>query len=132
QANFQRFQDKWGPQRTAGYRLPPAPPESVAQPTAVVPAIAEPERPRVSLCLIVKNEEANLPACLGSAAELVDEIVVIDTASTDATKEIAGRSGARVQESPWVDSFAAARNESLRHASGYWIFLLAAAARHDE
>jgi len=61
-------------------------------------------RPRVSLCLIVKNEEDNLPACLGSAADLADEVVVVDTGSTDRTKDIAARFGARLFDFPWVDS----------------------------
>jgi tetratricopeptide (TPR) repeat protein/GT2 family glycosyltransferase len=81
-------------------------------------------RPRVSLTMIVKNEEANLPACLGSVADLVDEIVVVDTGSTDATREVAARLGARVHRFAWVDDFAAARNESLRHATGQWVFWL--------
>ena len=51
--------------------------------------------PRVSLTMIVKNEEGNLPACLASASSLVDEIVVVDTGSTDRTKEMAARFGAR-------------------------------------
>jgi glycosyltransferase involved in cell wall biosynthesis/Tfp pilus assembly protein PilF len=89
-------------------------------------------RPRVSLCLIVKNEEANLPDCLGSAADLVDEVVVVDTGSTDKTKEIAARYGARVFNFPWCDNFAAARNETLRHATGDWIFWLDADDRVDE
>jgi tetratricopeptide (TPR) repeat protein len=83
----------------------------------------------VSLCLIVKNEEANLPDCLASAAGLVHEIIVVDTGSTDRTKEIAAQYGARVFDFPWCDSFAAARNESLRHASGEWIFWLDADER---
>src|SRR5262245_15178936 len=81
-------------------------------------------KPTVSLCMIVKNEEANLADCLGSVADLVDEIIVVDTGSTDATKEIAVRQGAQVFDFPWVDSFAAARNESLRHASKEWFFWL--------
>jgi glycosyltransferase involved in cell wall biosynthesis len=81
-------------------------------------------RPRVSLCMIVKNEEAHLPTCLGTAADLVDEIVVVDTGSTDATVAVASRWGARVYPFKWVDSFAVARNESLQHAQGDWIFWL--------
>jgi tetratricopeptide (TPR) repeat protein/glycosyltransferase involved in cell wall biosynthesis len=79
---------------------------------------------RVSLCLIAKNEEGNLPTCLRSVAGLVAEIIVVDTGSTDRTKEFAARHGSRVVEFTWVDSFAAARNESLRHATGDWIFWL--------
>jgi tetratricopeptide (TPR) repeat protein len=82
--------------------------------------------------MIVRNEEANLEACLQSARGLVDETIVVDTDSTDRTKEIAGRLGARVYNFEWVDSFAAARNESLRHATGDWIFWLDADDRLDE
>jgi tetratricopeptide (TPR) repeat protein len=88
--------------------------------------------PKVSLCMIVKNEEEDLPACLASAADLVDEVVVVDTGSTDRTKEVAASRGARVSDFPWVDSFAAARNESLRQATGRWIFWLDADDRIDE
>ena len=64
-------------------------------------------RPRVSLCLIVRNEEANLPICLRSVVGLVGEIVVVDTGSTDQTKEVAARHGAKVFDFLWQDSFAA-------------------------
>ena len=77
---------------------------------------------RASLCVIARNEEANLSACLASAADLVHEIIVIDTGSTDRTKEVAASFGARVFDFPWCDDFSAARNESLRHATGDWIF----------
>ncbi len=88
--------------------------------------------PKVSLCMIVKNEEAHLPACLCTAADLVDEIIVVDTGSTDATRAAAQRFGARVVDFAWCDHFAAARNESLRHAGGDWIFWLDADDRIDE
>jgi tetratricopeptide (TPR) repeat protein len=88
--------------------------------------------PRLSLCSIVKDEEANLPHCLASVAELVQEIVVVDTGSTDATKEVARRFGAKVYDFAWCDSFAAARNETLRHATGDWIFFLDADDSVDE
>ena len=87
---------------------------------------------RVSLCMIVKNEAANLPACLHSAADLVDELIVVDTGSTDITKELAKECGARVYDFKWVDDFAAARNESLRYATGDWIFWLDGDDRLDE
>jgi glycosyltransferase involved in cell wall biosynthesis/Flp pilus assembly protein TadD len=90
------------------------------------------KQPKVSLCLIAKNEETNLPACLSGVAGLVDETVVVDTGSTDGTKEVAARYGARVFDFPWCDNFAAARNESLRHATGDWIFWLDADDRIDE
>jgi tetratricopeptide (TPR) repeat protein len=87
--------------------------------------------PRVSLTMIVKNEEANLPACLDSVADLVHEIIVVDTGSTDRTQEIAARHGAKVFTFPWCDNFAAARNVSLDHATGDWIFWLDADDRID-
>jgi tetratricopeptide (TPR) repeat protein len=87
--------------------------------------------PRRSLCMIVRDEEHNLGACLESAADLVDEIIVVDTGSTDRTRDVARRFGARVFDFPWVDSFAAARNESLRHATGDWIFWMDADDRID-
>ena len=88
--------------------------------------------PRVSLCLIVKNEEDNLPACLTPVADLVEEIILVDTGSTDRTREIAGRFRARIHHFPWRDDFAAARNQTLRHATGEWIFWLDADDRIDE
>ncbi len=79
--------------------------------------------------MIVRDEEQNLAGCLESVAGLMDEIVVVDTGSTDGTRDIARQFGARVFDFPWVDSFAAARNESLRHATGDWIFCLDADER---
>lgn len=88
--------------------------------------------PKISLCMIVKNEEANLAACLRPICGLVDEIVVVDTGSSDRTKEIACDFGARVFDFPWCDDFSAARNESLRHARGDWVFWLDADDRVDD
>jgi tetratricopeptide (TPR) repeat protein len=85
----------------------------------------------VSLCMIVKNEEANLAACLDSAADLVSEVVVVDTGSTDATKAIAARHHARVFDFAWCDDFAAARNASIQHANGDWVLWLDADDRID-
>ncbi|HVX11705.1 MAG TPA: glycosyltransferase [Pirellulales bacterium] len=89
-------------------------------------------RQRVSLNMIVRDEEANLPACLDGIADLVDEMVIVDTGSTDETKAIAHRYGARVFDFPWRDHFAAARNEALERASGDWVFWLDADDRLDE
>ena len=71
----------------------------------------------ISLCMIVKNEEDVLARCLDSAAELVDEIVIVDTGSTDSTWEIAARYTDKIFDFPWQDDFAAARNESFSHAT---------------
>ena len=86
---------------------------------------------RCSLCMIVRDEERYLAGCLESVVDLVDEIVVVDTGSTDSTPDIARRFGARVFNFQWVDDFSAARNESLRHATGEWIFWLDADERLD-
>lgn len=86
---------------------------------------------RVSLTMIVRNEEANLAECLVGANELFDEIVIVDTGSTDRTTEIARSFGARVFEHPWSDSFADARNQAIGHATGEWIFWLDADDRLD-
>ncbi len=67
----------------------------------------------LSLCMIVKNEEEHLEACLSSVRDAVDEIVIADTGSTDGTPEIARRYADRVVSIPWTDDFAAARNAAL-------------------
>lgn len=88
--------------------------------------LAETDRARVtvSVCMIVKNEETLLPRCLRSIRSLADEIIVVDTGSTDRTKDIAGEFGARVYEFPWQGDFSAARNESIRHATRDWILII--------
>jgi tetratricopeptide (TPR) repeat protein len=79
---------------------------------------------RLSLCMIVRDEQEMLPRCLTAAAGVVDEIVIVDTGSTDATVEIARAHGARVIERPWTGSFAEARNVGLDAASGDWLLVL--------
>ncbi len=71
----------------------------------------------VSLCMIVRNEEDVLARCLDSAAYLVDEIIIVDTGSTDRTREIAARFTSQIFDFPWQDDFSAARNESFSHAT---------------
>lgn len=78
----------------------------------------------LSLCMIVRDEEEMLPRCLEAVAGAVDEIVVVDTGSTDRTIEIARSFGARVVEQPWTGSFAEARNRSFDEAGGDWILYL--------
>ncbi|STO12441.1 SPBc2 prophage-derived glycosyltransferase SunS [[Flavobacterium] thermophilum] len=78
----------------------------------------------ISLCMIVKNEEDVLARCLDSVQHLVDEIVIVDTGSTDRTKEIARSYTARVIDFPWSDDFSAARNFSFSHATMDYIFWL--------
>lgn len=78
--------------------------------------------PRLSLCMIVRDNARTLDACLSSIAPHVDEMIVVDTGSLDETPEIARRYGAKVRFFPWIDDFSAARNESLKHAAGEWLF----------
>ncbi|GAB4278814.1 MAG: glycosyltransferase [Oscillatoriaceae cyanobacterium] len=78
----------------------------------------------LSLCTIARNEEASLPDCLASVRDVVDEMVVLDTGSTDRTPEIARTFGATVHYFPWGDDFAAARNEALSYVSGDWVLVM--------
>jgi tetratricopeptide (TPR) repeat protein len=89
-------------------------------------------RQRVSLCMIVRNEAQNLAACIESVRSMVSEIIVVDTGSSDGTQQIAADLGAKVIDFPWIDDFAAARNESLKHATGDYILWLDADDRIDE
>ncbi len=98
---------------------------------AGVPAIPR-GKPRVSLTMIVKNEEKNLPDCLRSVRDLVDEAVVVDTGSSDRTREVARSFGCVLAEFPWVDHFAAARNAALDHATGDYAFWMDADDRLDD
>ena len=90
--------------------LPPLPPRS--------------RRPRISVCLITKNEERFVGRCLESVRDIADQIVVVDTGSLDWTPDIAKRFGAEVYSFMWVDDFSAARNAALEKATGDWILML--------
>ncbi|BDG07075.1 glycosyltransferase [Anaeromyxobacter paludicola] len=84
---------------------------------------------RLSLCLIVRDEERLLPGCLASVAGLADEVVVVDTGSADRTAELAREAGAKVILRPWDDDFSAARNAALAAATGDWVLQLDADER---
>jgi glycosyltransferase involved in cell wall biosynthesis len=88
------------------------------------PLTSLPARARVSLTMIVRDEAANLATCLNSVRDLIDDLVVVDTGSTDRTVEIATGFGARIVSFPWRDDFAAARNAGLDAAEGEWVFWL--------
>ena len=89
------------------------------------PALPDPNRkPRLSVCMIVKNEERFLGQCLASVKDIADELIVIDTGSTDRTIEIAREYGAQVGHFEWCNDFAAARNASIAPATGDWILFL--------
>jgi tetratricopeptide (TPR) repeat protein len=84
---------------------------------------------RISLCVIARDEERMLRDCLASAAGAVDELVVVDTGSSDGTREVARAAGARVLELPWADDFSAPRNEAARAATGGFLLQLDADER---
>lgn len=94
-----RFREKWGLENTSAQTL-------------------------LSICLIVKDEELLLASCIESVVDLVDEIIVYDTGSTDRTVEIAKSMGARVFEGYWDGSFARARNIALAQSRSEWILVI--------
>jgi glycosyltransferase involved in cell wall biosynthesis len=77
-----------------------------------------------SLCMIVKNEEEVLRQCLDSAKDVVDEIIIVDTGSTDRTKEIAKELTNKIYDFEWIDDFSAARNYAFSKATKDYIFWL--------
>lgn len=76
----------------------------------------------ISLCMIVKNEDKVLARCLDSIADLMDEIIIVDTGSTDKTKEIATRYTDKIYDFFWVDDFSAARNFAFSKATKDYIY----------
>lgn len=78
----------------------------------------------LSLCMIARNEEAWIGKSLASVKNLVDEMIVLDTGSTDNTAQIAAQAGARVFHAPWENDFAKARNLSIEKATKDWILVL--------
>lgn len=99
---------------------------------SVSDVIAEIENPSpqsdgcsISACMIVKDEEKNLGKCLDSIQDIVDEIIIVDTGSSDRTVEIAeSYEKAQVYHFPWTGSFSEARNESIKYATKDWILII--------
>jgi len=79
---------------------------------------------KLSLCMIVKDEEEFIENCLKSVQNVVDEIIIVDTGSTDKTIELAKKYTDKIFYHEWQEDFSAARNESLKHATGDWILIL--------
>jgi glycosyltransferase involved in cell wall biosynthesis len=104
--------------------IPPRPKPAPYRPQPAQQGAAGPRRMKVSLTMIVRDEEHNLPDCLRSAEGLFDEVVVVDTGSKDATRAVAESLGAKVFDFTWIDDFAAARNCALGHATGDYAFWL--------
>lgn len=103
----------------------------------ILPAVASPPKeeagssprpassPSLSVCMIVKDEEANLPRCLNSLKPLGEvQLVIVDTGSTDRTMDIAAEYGAEIYEHAWEANFAKARNQALAYAKGEWAFTI--------
>jgi glycosyltransferase involved in cell wall biosynthesis len=88
--------------------------------------------PLISLCMIVKDEEELIGKCLSGVKGIVDEIIIVDTGSTDQTVNICLSYGAQVLEVPWEDSFSKARNRGLEAATGKWILWMDADEVMDE
>lgn len=81
-------------------------------------------RPKLSLCMIVKNESNYIGKCLESVKDIADEIIIVDTGSTDNTKEIVSKYTDKIYDFKWVNDFAKARNYSFRKATGQYIMWL--------
>jgi glycosyltransferase involved in cell wall biosynthesis len=79
---------------------------------------------KISACMMVKNEEEMLPRCLNSIKDLVDEIIVVDTGSTDRTVGIARSFGAKVYFHAWENNFSKHRNQSISYATGDWFIII--------
>jgi GT2 family glycosyltransferase/Tfp pilus assembly protein PilF len=149
--NEQIFRAKWFPQNgqtptttvtPAGTLTPTPVPVATPVPNPVpgqnpipvaLPVGGVGRKPRFTLSMIVKNEEANLAACVGPLYDLFDEIVINDTGSTDGTVTLAKSLGPKVKviENPWKDSFCLARNQSLDAATGDYVFWMDADDRLD-
>src|SRR5436853_6033268 len=112
--NLGLLEEKWGPLIRTNPITVPALPAGDADDMG--------KRPRLSLCMIVRNSSQTLRACLESIRPWVDEMLIVDTGSTDDTPQIAESLGAIVRHFPWCDSFAEARNVSLASARGQWLF----------
>ncbi|REK21699.1 MAG: glycosyltransferase, partial [Planctomycetota bacterium] len=148
QQNQRLYDEKWGSEQAAdrGQRRekslsgtttesalarrvePPPPPAGKPRPRHTIEAAAggglllRPNTIGLSVCLIVRDNEQTIGPCLESIKPWVDEIVVVDTGSEDRTAEICEELGARVFHWAWQDDFAAARNVSIDHARGEWLF----------
>jgi len=127
--NQERFREKWGLASPAtgspAGSVPVSPQRSTSYSVTLAPEgglLLCSDRPRISLCMIVRDSAPVLRPCLESIRPWVDEMVIVDTGSLDETPRIVEELGGRLFHFPWCDDFSAARNESLRHARGDWVF----------
>lgn len=117
--NEQKYREKWEP-AVAVPKHSPSPFRATEAPGGGL--LLQPLRSRLSLCMIVRNNESTIRPCLESIRPWVDEMIIVDTGSSDGTPALCRELGAIVHHWAWRDDFAAARNESLRYATGDWIF----------
>ncbi|KAF2955049.1 glycosyltransferase family 2 protein [Marinitoga sp. 38H-ov] len=82
------------------------------------------EKKLISACIMAKNEEQNIERCLNSIKDFCDEIILVDTGSTDNTVEIAKKYTDKIYFFPWNGNFSDARNETLKYASSEWVFIV--------
>lgn len=81
-------------------------------------------KPLLSACIIAKDEARHIERCLRSLADLADEVIVVDTGSSDETSDIAQACGAKVYHEPWQHDFSLHRNQSMDRASGKWLLVI--------
>jgi tetratricopeptide (TPR) repeat protein len=86
-------------------------------------------RPRLSVAMIVRDEQEVIAESIESVAGIADEVIILDTGSTDRTPDLATRLGAVVHRAPWEHDFSAARNHCLRFVTGNWVLWLDAGER---
>ena len=79
---------------------------------------------RLTACMMVKDEESNLSRCLQSIRPLIDELIVVDTGSSDRTVDIAKSFGASIYHHAWANDFSLHRNQSIESATGNWILII--------
>jgi len=121
-ARAQNLVPRWKDAGKALSRIPTR--ESVPTVPLSVPASLEENSIKLTVCVVAKNEEKFIGQCLASVKGYADQLVLVDTGSTDSTIEIAKSLGAEVHHLPWADDFSAVRNEALQHATGDWILVL--------
>ena len=125
--NWERYKEKWGipaeVERSDTYMMT-MPKWDATEHYIPLPDVSQPGSETVSMVMIVRDEAENLADCLAPVLDWIDEIIVVDTGSTDDTRSIAMDLGCTVIDFAWRDDFAAARNVGLEQATGDWIFWL--------
>jgi glycosyltransferase involved in cell wall biosynthesis/cytochrome c-type biogenesis protein CcmH/NrfG len=111
--NQELFNEKWSDEAPATFK----PTQTDVNESKALPS----RHSRISLCMIVRDSERTLRPCLESIRPWVDELIIVDTGSTDETTGIVKKYGAVLKHFKWCNDFSAARNESLKYATGDWI-----------